>query len=54
MITTCEMFVSEFFKLSVGHIALVGRIIPDIDKYIPNSKADLYRGSKSQNDKYYR
>mgnify|MGYP003402677608 FL=1 len=46
MITTCEMFVSEFFKLSVGHIALVGTIIPDVDKFIPNSKADLYIGDQ--------
>lgn len=46
MMVLCEMFVSEFFKLSVGHIALVGTIIPDIDKFIPNSKADLYIGGQ--------
>jgi hypothetical protein len=46
MIIKCEMFVSEFFKLSVGHIALVGTIIPDIDKFIPNTRADLYIGDQ--------
>lgn len=46
MITKCEMLVSEFFKLSVEHIALVGTIIPDIDKFIPNTRADLYIGGQ--------
>lgn len=43
---TCEMFVSDFFELSVGHIALVGKIVPDVIKLIPKSNADLYIGGK--------
>ena len=46
MIITCEMLVNDFFKLSVGHIAFVGKIVPDMDKFIPTSKADLYIGEK--------
>ena len=43
MIVICEMFISDFFKLSSGHVALVGRMLPDIENFIPNnSKADLY------------
>jgi hypothetical protein len=43
---TSEMFVSKFFKLYSGHIALVGKIVPDIDKFISDSKADLYIGEE--------
>lgn len=38
----CEMHVLEFFKLSSEHIALVGKIKPDINEFISGSKADLY------------
>lgn len=39
----CEMYISEFFKLSSGDVALVGRMSPNIDYFVPNnSKADLY------------
>lgn len=46
MIITYEMLVNEFFKLSAGHIALVGKIVPDLDKFISTSKADLYIGEQ--------
>ena len=42
MTITCEMLVKEFFILSAGHIAFVGKISPDLDKLIPTAKADLY------------
>jgi hypothetical protein len=42
MKTTCKMYISDFFKLSTGHVALVGKLVPDIEKFIPKSKADLY------------
>lgn len=38
----CEMFISDFFKLSTGHIALVGKMLPNIEEPISKSKADLY------------
>ncbi len=39
----CEMFISGLFKLSSGHMAIVGKISPDIESFIPdNSKAELY------------
>ncbi len=38
----CELLVSDFFKLSVGHIALVGKIIPGSTRRISSTKADLY------------
>jgi hypothetical protein len=41
----CEMRVDDFFNLSTGHIALVGKIIPNIEKFITKSKADLYVGN---------
>lgn len=44
MKTKYEMYVLEYFKLSVGQIAFVGEIIPNINKFIPNCKADLYVG----------
>ena len=40
--TLCEMKVLEFFNLSAGHIAFVGKIVPDIKKLITQTKADLY------------
>ena len=46
MIITCEMLVKEFFKLSAGHIALVGKIVPDLGMFIPTTKADLYLGEQ--------
>ena len=42
----CEMFISDFFKLSSGHIALVGRMVPDVESFIFKCKADLYIGNK--------
>ncbi len=36
------MIVKNFFKLSAGHIALVGSIVPESHEYIFPSKADLY------------
>ncbi len=38
----CEMNVNDFFKLSSGHIAFVREVIPNRDKFIADSKADLY------------
>jgi hypothetical protein len=46
MIIICEMLVNEFFKLSSRRIALMGKIVPDFDKFIPTSKADLYIGEQ--------
>lgn len=44
-----EMYVNDFFKLSTGHIVLVGKIVPDIEKFIGESKADLcINGKKIQ------
>jgi hypothetical protein len=40
------MLVKEFFKLSAGHIAFVGKIVPDFDKLISTTKADLYIGEQ--------
>ena len=42
----CEMFVTDFFKLSSGHIALTGNIIPNIEKFVPKSRADVYFGEQ--------
>ncbi len=38
----CEMQISEYFKLSSNHIALVGKIAPDGPHDLVNCKADLY------------
>jgi hypothetical protein len=39
----CEMLISDLFRLSSGHVAIVGKLFPDIENFIPNnSKADLY------------
>ncbi len=38
----CEMEVFEFFKLSSGDIALAGEMKPNSNKFIFESKADLY------------
>ncbi|MBV9576620.1 MAG: hypothetical protein JO149_08350 [Gammaproteobacteria bacterium] len=46
MIITYEMLVNEFFNLSTGHIVLVGKIMPDLDKFISTTKADLYIGKE--------
>ncbi len=46
MITTYEMLVNDFFKLSSGQIALVGKMSPSLDKFIPATKADLYIGEQ--------
>ncbi len=40
------MLVNEFFKLSAGHIAFVGQIEPNLDRFIRASKADLYIGGQ--------
>lgn len=45
MVITCEMLVKEFFKLSAG-IAFVGKIVPDLNEFIPVTKADLYIGEQ--------
>lgn len=43
----CEMFVKHFFRLSSGHIAIVGSLVPNINSFIPpNSRADLYLSGK--------
>ncbi len=43
----CEMFINDFFKLSSGHIAIIGDLTPDVESFIPNnSKADLYVAGK--------
>jgi hypothetical protein len=42
----CEMLVSGFFKLSSGHTAITGNIIPNIEKFIPKCKADIYIGGQ--------
>lgn len=41
-----EMLVNEYFKLSIGHIAFTGKIVPDIDLFIPKCEADLYIGKE--------
>ena len=43
MSVLCEMYIKDFFRLSSGHVAIVGNVVPDIENFIPsNSKADLY------------
>lgn len=43
----CEMLISEFFWLSSGQVAIVGKIQPLIKSFIPaDSKADLYEDNK--------
>lgn len=43
----CEMLISDFFKLSSGHTAIVGKLIPNFPLFIPNNcKADLYIAGK--------
>ncbi len=43
----CEMFISELFFLSSGHIAIVGKVTPNVKYYIPDdSIADLYVSGK--------
>jgi len=42
----CEMLVSNYFKLSTGHIALVGTMKPDLDELLSRCKAYLYIGNK--------
>lgn len=43
----CEMLVSEIFRLSSGHVAIVGNLNPNIEGLIPNNcGADLYVSGK--------
>lgn len=42
----CEMNVSDYFKLSTGHTALVGIVEPDLDEVLGKCKAYLYIGDK--------
>ena len=44
----CEMLVSDYFKLSIGHTVIVGTIKPDLDNILGKCKADLYIGDKKQ------
>lgn len=40
-----EMLVTDYFKLSTGCIALVGRLKPDLDTLLSRCKAYLYIGN---------
>lgn len=42
----CEMLVTNYFKLSTGHIALAGTMNPDLDELLSRCKAYLYIGNK--------
>ena len=41
-----EMILTDYFKLSTGHFALVGRMTPDVKELINKCKADLFIGNK--------
>lgn len=42
----CEMRIVEHFKLSIGHIALVGYVEPSDCRHIPPSQAEVYINGK--------
>jgi len=44
---TCEMVITDFFKLSTGHIALVGAIEPNLNQFIPAGNANLVSAPSS-------
>lgn len=42
----CEMIVTDYFKLSSGHIAFIGIFDPDLDFSLNECKAQLYINNK--------
>ena len=42
----CEMLVTNYFRLSTGHIAMAGTMKPNLDELLSQCKAYLYIGDR--------